>query len=504
MQQELPKIDRWNSKPLDVHKWSKHPEIKALAERLYFEADVHLLDKPGNRKAKREAKDMLRVLLLDLYVCWLHDPTRAIGFSKNKNRYKVHSRYNQVYISDKIIKVEAALHGAGWLDELPSYHDKTGRSESYTTRIRASHKLGLEFEKLLVDLYDIDFDVAREVIILREKFEDEEGNSRRVNLDYQDTGYTNRIREQLLAYNKLLRETFIDIPTLSEPFVVRNIEKGKRQGQEQRISIGPDNKHVHRVFNGNETDNWSKGGRFYGGWWLQIPKELRRDIYINDEPTVEVDYKALHPNLLLNDPVYDPYDLGTLVLPDIIRTLPEQRGVVKSLVLMAINADSAELSYQAFRNDKKKGDPHKRLSNDQLEKLLDAFTERYPELKGYLATGQALHLMNLDSMIANMVIDHFTQQSVPILCIHDSFIIQHDKEQELRRVLHDAAVQVAGKGIEQDAKSNQKKIKTYVQGNLKGFEDKKPYTLTIPRTITPTEGYKVRMSKHYKWLEDRV
>ena len=64
-------------------------------------------------------------------------------------------------------------------------------------------------------------------------------------------------------------------------------------------------------------------------------------------------------------------------------------------------------------------------------------------------------------------------------------------------------MQVAGKGIEQDAKSNQKKIKTYVQGNIKGFEDKKPYILTIPRTITPTEGYKVRMSKHYKWLENR-
>ena len=191
MQHERPKIDRWNSKLLDVHKWSEHPEIKALAERLYFEADVHLLDKLGNRKAKREAKDMLRVLLLDLYVCWLHDPTRAIGFSKNKNSYKVHSRYNPVYISDQIIKVEAALHGAGWLDELPSYHDKTGQSESHTTRIRASHKLGLEFEKMLVDLYDIDFDVVREVIILREKFEDEEGNSSWVNLDYQDTDCTN-------------------------------------------------------------------------------------------------------------------------------------------------------------------------------------------------------------------------------------------------------------------------------------------------------------------------
>lgn len=59
-------IDRWHSRPLDVHRWSDHPKIKALTDQLYVECGINSLDKTGNRKPKKTAKDMLRVLLLDL------------------------------------------------------------------------------------------------------------------------------------------------------------------------------------------------------------------------------------------------------------------------------------------------------------------------------------------------------------------------------------------------------------------------------------------------------
>lgn len=497
----FPDIDRWHSTLLDVHKWSDHPEIKALSDWLYEETGIGEFDKSGNRKPKKTAKDMLRVLLVDLYVNWLIDPVLAIGFSKDKNSYKVKSRYNQVHVSDKIIQVERRLHEAGYLDEQPFSNDRTGGGRSYTTRIRPSRKLRHEFESITADLYDIDFHVVEEVIVLQTKFVDDDNQKRQVKLDYDDTDYTRNIRGQLQSYNDLLIRSFIDIPSLEEPFVRRKIEKGRRSGQEQRISIGPDNKHVHRVFNGTPEDNFQKGGRFYGGWWLQIPKDLRKDIYINDKPTVEVDYKALHPNLLLSSPVHDPYDLGDNLLPEMGWTHKQQRDAVKSLVLMAINATSAAKAFSAFRADKKGGDPAKTLKNPQLQRLLDAFTDKYPELKDQLNTGKALYLMNLDSQIANIVIDYFTKQDVPVLCIHDSFIIQHDKEDDLKRVLHDASVQIAGKAIDQDKTSNERKIKTYVQGNIKGFEDKKEFNLTLPNKVTPTNNYTLRKRKYYKWLE---
>jgi hypothetical protein len=106
--------------------------------------------------------------------------------------------------------------------------------------------------------------------------------------------------------------------------------------------MGPDNKFVTRVFNKELAANWKCGGRFYRGWWQQIDKEDRPKIYINDKPTLEVDFKAFHPNLLSNELGIklsgDPYDLGKLVLPEVITTKDRQRDYVKLLVLMGINA----------------------------------------------------------------------------------------------------------------------------------------------------------------------
>jgi hypothetical protein len=48
-----------------------------------------------------------------------------------------------------------------------------------------------------------------------------------------------------------------------------------------------------------------------------------------------------------------------------------QQVYVKSLILMAINADSASLAFAAFRNDAEKGEIARSLTNVELQKLLD-------------------------------------------------------------------------------------------------------------------------------------
>ena len=157
-------------------------------------------------------------------------------------------------------------------------------------------------------------------------------------------------------------------------------------------------------------------------------------------------------------------------------------------------------AFEAFRNDKKKNDPHKTLTNEKLQNLLDAFTDKHPTIKEALNSGKALELMNKDSQIANMVIDYFTQKAIPVLCIHDSFIIQHDKQDELERVLGMASVQVAGKEIKQDSKANTRTIGLEVYGNVSGYETKRPATISIPDKVKPTDEYVLRRSKFNKWL----
>lgn len=445
---------------------------------------------------------MLLILLSGLYSTWLVDPSLSHGFSKDKTTYKVKSRYNQAGVSEKIIDVVKLLVDAGYLDQVKGHHDKTGAGNSFTARIRPSGKLQNEFKTLEADLHAIDHHKFAELIILREKYRDEDDEVQSRSVEYSDTDLTIRWREQLQDYNALLKRTFIDIPTLTDPVVRTIIKNGPRKGQEKIVSIGPDDKHVHRVFNGLEADNFTKGGRFYGGWWLQVPKEYRKLIYLNDKPTVEVDYKALHPNLLMKDPVFDPYDLDEIVLPTVYNDKNDQRSAVKGIVLMAINASSARKAFTAFRESRKEGDRSKRLTNLQLQKLLDAFTDKYPEIKASLNTGHGLTLMNKDSQIANMILDYYTQQGIPVLCVHDSFIIEWDREKDLRRVMDYAPVQVRGKRIAKDSKKNEKIHTLRLWANPPLQSGATTIDISIPAKVERTPQYLERWQKHQKAIKD--
>ena len=88
----------------------------------------------------------------------------------------------------------------------------------------------------------------------------------------------------------------------------------RKDGTTQRIKIDQSKKFVRRIFS---RGDWNCNGRFYGGFWQQVGSEYRKKIYINDSPTVEVDYKGLHAAILSakKNVVYDGdrYDLGTIV-----------------------------------------------------------------------------------------------------------------------------------------------------------------------------------------------
>ena len=51
--------------------------------------------------------------------------------------------------------------------------------------------------------------------------------------------------------------------------------------------------------------------------------------------------------------------------------------------------------------------------------------------------GSGPQLMNLDAKIALSIVLHFTNQSIPCLPVHDSFLVQERYESELRRVMLD-------------------------------------------------------------------
>ena len=82
---------------------------------------------------------------------------------------------------------------------------------------------------------------------------------------------------------------------------------------------------IRRIFNSTSFDI---GGRFYGGWWQNIPSGYRGLITIDGKRTTEFDCGSLHPTLLYAQEgltlSQKAYDIG-------IGKCDEHRDVIKQL-----------------------------------------------------------------------------------------------------------------------------------------------------------------------------
>jgi hypothetical protein len=369
---------------------------------------------------------------------------------------------------------------------------------SRTSRIRPSLQLQDKFTELSLSPLGIAHNYLQETVILTDYETDEEGNYTKSNgkkkrqyIEYDDIDFTKDIRRDLEAYNQLLRSTYVDIATLEEPFVVRT----KKDGSTQRIKIDQSKKFVRRIFS---RGDWNYNGRFYGGFWQQVGSEYRKNIYINDNPTVEVDYKGLHAAILgakknvVNDG--DRYDLGTIVCPRLDKQ--QQRKAVKLLVLAAINAKDGSSAFGAFRYNQPDGSIEKTLTNDELRLLLDTFLQRHPYLEDGICSDQGSRLMNVDSRITNYIIKEFVRLQKPILSVHDIYIVDTRDVELLRDCMREASLDFVGVDLaaEQELPSYQDAMATRYPDRDYHLQVLEHYLINPAKNMTT--GYKLRYQQY--------
>ena len=291
----------------------------------------------------------------------------------SNSAYKKNARYNALHISAKIMEVINHAYLMGLIDK------KTGSEQSgKTTRIRASAKLAEIFSKAELTVFDLTEEEPNKEVIILNKKEFRNDKERTVHVDYEDSDFKPivEMRPQVQQYNALLWRTFIDIPTREEPCIEQPYWDDKvAQMKTRRVRLTQDNKFVRRVF---YRANWNLGGRFHGGWWQSIKEDWRKQIYINDEATVEVDYSGLHVNLLyglkgIQPPKEDHYELEHILLDF---TVKEQRKIVKGIVLNAINAATIKKAFQAYLTNQPTDSKIRRLKlkHRHLQLLLDALS----------------------------------------------------------------------------------------------------------------------------------
>jgi len=428
-----------NSRPFDVHRWSDFQEVNDAVDRLH-----EMLNGLEDFKGKKAAtKRNVKTVVLDLYVAWLVDPTKYISYPRSKSSYK-QGRYNELHISFASVPIIDALEELGFVENWLGFFSEHGRSR--LSRMRATTKLiNLVKDDFKVTLDMVSYHEDRECIILREKDED----GRKIDIDYNDTNYTIHARVGLKKYNEILKETSI----LCEGYP----ESGTVCSGGSEVPIDPTDKFVRRIFN---NKSWAQGGRFFGGWWQRIPKEWRKRITINGEPVREPDYSGHHITMLytLEGIDYwteidrDPYKLEG------VEHSPRMRGLLKELLLIALNANTKQTAIKAL--NKKITDnvaawrdtgPSSgrdfrwvRQEGVDLNNLYDALLNKHKPIAHNIGTGVGLKLQNYDAEIAEVILSTCTEQGIPILCIHDGFVVPEYAWEFIEKLMELAYTQIMG------------------------------------------------------------
>ncbi len=434
-----PIMDPWHSVPFDGHLWSEHPEIAGLVATLWGQHFTDFDSPPSQAGPKPKAafQQQFQVLLLNLYVAWAADPDVCVGVPMGVRSWRATSRYNATGVSKKIPELVHRLDDQGLIDLAKGSFAEPSSSGNRTTRIRAADELVALFRTVGFAESNIRRHPEQECIILKDKGE----------VEYDDTPKANAMRGRLRAYNALLEQSFIDIPELEEPFIDRPITTGSRAGQVDRVGLNQRNKFVRRIFS---RGSWELNGRFYGPWWQQIGKEWRSKIFINDTPTNELDFKGLHVAMLSLEAGVklegDPYELPPGVIAGV--TSQEQRKLVKALVLKAVNARDKDTAFKSFREGLPVGSVGKSMTNADLSRVMKVFLHKHPHLDGKMCADQGIRLMYLDSLISEQIFNFAVRSNVPILGVHDSFIVDYRLTKAVKLLMARAATKVCGGEIE--------------------------------------------------------
>ena len=428
----------------------RYQRFYEIVDHLVSQLQEHVWVKLGKTKRRLAGTDLDRVnysvecLIRDCVAVVLQRERKAeASIKKGQFNYGADRPDKMLTYSIYIQRAYEGLLELGYIEiSKPGYFDRKGRKDgtptSRLTRYVATPKLlslftDAELKSLpaIIPPY-----IDPELIKVRVKEKDEDGVTRRTSLSLKETSDTKRMRQNLMVINKALSKHWYDLEIPDQE--LSELQKRLAHDVVNERTIRMDQRSVYRVFNDPKLET---GGRFYGGWWQNIPREYRQHLAVNGKKMVELDYSNQHPTILYT---WAGVDRPADCYNDVIKMTDVLDGTSQSEL-----RDMVKASFNAMLNSPKplRQAPTGIKPGDFGLKWADvssAIAEFHKPIVQHFYTGIGLKLQRIDSDIAEMVMLHFAKLQIAILPLHDSFLMHNGYETSLEPVMRDAFQSVVG------------------------------------------------------------
>ena len=353
----------------------------------------------SNARTREEDCKTLRVLLLNFLDHEILLVSRAGG------NYTAIRRYNRNDLSRRSVRrVLDALEKAGFIQqEIGRYDLKDGSGKR--TKVARYQKL-----KTILGEFACRGESYVETIKLK--------NEAKALTDYSDDPQILSMRSTLSRYQDLLNRTSVTY-----------------RGMPVDTS-----RHVYRVFN----SRFDRGGRFYGPAWQLMSSLERQRLQIHGKPTIELDFTAFEPHILHakeTRKIYmgDPYAFD--------QELP--RGLVKTAMTRLLNVKSRSAATRLTKQDAKQADLNALAANGlTVSDVTSRIIQHHSDIAHQLAQNgkepPGLELQFIGSQITERIIRTLTADGIPVLTIHDSYIVESAYEQRLRDTMIESFLVITG------------------------------------------------------------
>lgn len=244
--------------------------------------------------------------------------------------------------------------------------------------------------------------------------------------------------------------------------VVQMLNKYNKMTRSSMIEVGEEcyDIQLKKVYN---NSSFEQGGRSFviGDGAKIMERGIRPKIRIDGEPTVEIDFKSLHPRIAATldgielDVDFDPY---AITLPNYEDRTCRYFGKFASLILLnsGISVDPKGVAswWESRRNLANmmfvEGVVPKLVEEGKCPKFIDytaiieAIVERNDYIRLWFHEPKGLLLQNIDSKIMDLVIGHFNSIGEVIIPVHDSIIVKERFKDEGIEVMRGCFEQVLG------------------------------------------------------------